>query len=340
MLAMVRLRAVIALAVLWLLAAAFADADVGFLFVNSKPPGGEVTIDSTSLLLTPTPVLCTLAVGTHQVRVSKPGYRTAQATVSIDRGRVRQETLTLKRQTSAAYGSSPPDQTGRGLGALTVLTDVPDAQLALDGVVLRETAPTTIERIEAGEHRVRLGYEGLTVDTVITVVNEYLTVLSMPMAHLLRQHGLAPAGRTGAVPVLVVVKVPGCRYRRADERLPLKSNIMLAGVDTKLRLTTRDTVIQLSHYNLATAVSTNSHGEVVSMTVPETTLTYQLVVAEDDTIAIAVVTAANPGLRFASRDELHPHPETYVIPGDFNSGQAINIRILIDGTGDVIFRYW
>jgi len=145
----------------------------------------------------------------------------------------------------------------------------------------------------------------------------------------------------GLVRVTLTVDVPRCRYRRADKRTQLRSNITFAGVDARVRAIVGDSVVQLSHHNLARHdVEHDRDGSIVEKSTPDTTCSYELSLAWDQTIDIAVVTYCHPGRRFIQRDRVKPVGKSSRIPADFNRGRPIDVRVTIDSNGDIIFKYW
>lgn len=144
-----------------------------------------------------------------------------------------------------------------------------------------------------------------------------------------------------SVPVKIEIDLPGCRYRRADERLEFKSNITLSGIDTQVRIQFADSTIDLSHHDLAVKdIKLSSSGDVFSKRTPDTTIHYELLLDLQDTVDIDIIIFAKPGRRFGGRDRLKPTTRRYQIPAIFNQGRPIQVDLRIDKKGEIFFRYW
>ncbi|MFH1686924.1 MAG: hypothetical protein ABIE70_05310 [bacterium] len=151
---------------------------------------------------------------------------------------------------------------------------------------------------------------------------------------------IAPVG-SGSVPVTIRIDLPGCRYRRADERLKLKSNITLSGIDVDLRLRGADSTIRLSHHNLAARdIKRNSHGDILAKRAPDTTMQYTLRLDRADTLDLGLVVYAAHGRRFTARDHVKPTTRQYRIPAALNQGRPVQVELRIDQEGEIIVRYW
>ncbi len=316
-----------------------AAAEDGYLYIESAPPGARIVIDGFYGRALETPALCTLEVGQYQVTVFQSYYEPQTMTVSIKPNWVERRIITFSDPSDPKPVPEPSLTLTKQMGELTVLTDVPGGSVWLDDKLIDVPAPVTIKQISAGEHRVTLEIRGLTYDTTVMIPIQQTLVLSLPMAEILARAGLASAG--GAVPVSLVMELPGCRYLRADERVGLCSNITILGVDAKIRIVAGDSTIELSHQNLATRdIGIDGRGDVIKKRAPDTTISYDLEVSPGDDIEIVVITYTWSGERFVARDRIRPRRKTCHIPGGFNSGQMINIRVVVDKSGDIAYKYW
>jgi len=328
--------------ILWLTflpVVAAAAADDGYLYIESHPPGARVVIDGFYGRALETPTLCTLEVGQYDVTVFMTYYESQTIKVTIKPNWVERRNVTFDDPSDPRPEREPSVTLSRQLGELTILTDVPGGSVWLYDKLMDVPAPVTIKKISAGEHRVSLEIRGLTYDTTVIIPAQQTLVLSLPMADLVTRAGLTVEG--GGDPVTLVVELPGCQYLRADERVGLRSNITILGVDAKLRVVAGDSTIELSHQNLATRdIGIDRHGSVIKKRAPDTTISFDLEVFRGDNIEIAVITYTWDGDRFVARDRIRPRRKTCTIPGDFNSGQMINIRVVVDKSGDVVFKYW
>jgi hypothetical protein len=336
---MSNLRKMTVLGLLVLFAVVPVAASEGYLYIESDPPGARVVIDGFNERVLETPTLCTLAVGPYQVTLFQTHYEPRTVTVTIKPNWVERRNVVFVDPSDPRPEPEPLITLSRQMGELTILTDVAGGSVWLDERLIDVPAPVTIKEISAGEHRVTLEIRGMTYDTTIMIPVQQTLVLSLPMAELVARAGMVVEG--GAVPVSLAVDLPGCRYLRADERTGLRSNITILGVDAKLRIVAGDSTVELSHQNLATRnIGVDSRGNVIKKRVPDTTISCSLKVSRADNIDIAVITYTWDGDRYIARDRITPRRKTCTIPGDFNSGQAINIRVIIDKSGDIVFKYW
>ncbi len=333
------MKRAIMICALAVLSAASAGADVGYLFVDSDPPGATITIDASPALQFEAPVLCTLAVGHHKVAVSKPYYKPKTFEIEIEPRRVSRKLVTFLKSDMIEEGNQEDIVLYSEFGELTVLTDVTGATVFIDSVQMKTPAPVTLKRIAAGRHLVSLVHGSMSYDTTVIVPVGRPVVISIPLARLTDGSGRVPPG--GPVEIRVRVDLPGCSYLRGDERLDLKSNMTISGVDPKVRLRVGDSTIELSHQNLATrGIRRNSSGDVIAKAMPDTSLEWTLVMAWSDTVSADIVTYTWAGERHFSRDRLVGKSRHYDVAGDFNRGLPINIHLIIDDEGRIMFKYW
>lgn len=325
--------------ILAVLCAASIRAEVGYLFVDSEPRGATITIDASPALQFEAPVLCTLSVGHHKVAVSKPYYKPKTFEIVIEPDRVSRKVVTFLRSDMIEEGGQEDIVLYSEFGELTVLTDVSGATVFIDSVQMKTPAPVTLKKIAAGNHLVSLVRGEMSYDTTVIVPVGRPVVVSIPLASLADGSGAVLPG--GPVEIRLRVDLPGCGYLRGDERLELKSNMTISGVDPKVRLEIGDSTIELSHQNLATkGIRRNSLGDIIAKAMPDTTMEWTLVMPWADTIAADIVTYTWAGERHFSRDRLVGKKRHYDIPGDLNRGRPINVHLIIDDEGRIMFKYW
>lgn len=321
------------------LAVTSIGGEVGYLFVDSDPPGANIVIDASPALQFQTPVLCTLSVGHHKVAVSKPYYKPKTFEIDIESDRVSRKVVTFLKSDMIEESGQEDIILVSEFGELTVLTDVSGATVFVDSVQMKTPAPVTLNKIAAGRHLVSLVLGDASYDTTVIVPVGRPAVVTIPLSSLSDESGGVPPG--GPVEVHVRVDLPGCSYIRSDERLDLKSNMTISGVDPKVRLEIGDSTIELSHQNLATkGIRRNSLGDIIAKAMPDTTMEWTLVMPWADTVIADIITYAWAGERHFSRDRLVGKKRRYDVPGDFNRGRPINVHLIIDDEGRIMFKYW
>lgn len=337
--AMKRLLLTLLLALLAMATLADDFQPTGYLYVKSEPVGARVVSDGYEHLAVEAPALCTLTVGPHELTISMPYYKPKTVTVLIENDRVTRQVIHFLRSDLIEVPADEQVTLYSEYGELSILTDVDGAAVFVDDVAMRTPAPVTLRQIAAGQHRVGLQYHGLTFDTSILIGANQTEVLFVSLASMVEPG--QPGWSGDGVPVSLVIDLPGCRYLRADERLDLRSNITISGIDAKVRTRVGDSVMEWSHQNLAThEIRRNKKGNITAKASRDTSMTYDLTLAVDDTVEVAVVVYAYTGGRFVSRDRLKPTRKLYQIPWDFNQGGKISVTLKVDRDGRAIFKYW
>jgi hypothetical protein len=138
----------------------------GHLLVRSTPAGARVTVDGKDAGVTPS-VVRELAAGAHRVRVARDGYTAVERRIVITSARPAQSlTIPLARERVAsrvAQTSEPepatPGTLGKFVGTLFVDSRPSGAKVFVDGK-LTGTTPLSLASVAAGEHAVRLEYDG------------------------------------------------------------------------------------------------------------------------------------------------------------------------------------
>jgi hypothetical protein len=127
-----------------------AVSGLGRLLVRSTPAGARVSIDGRDAGVTPA-VVRDLARGSHSVRVTRDGYIAEERRIVITPQR-QAVSITVPLSPAVATG-------GRFLGDLIVQSLPTGAKVFLDGKLIGMT-PLSIRAVRAGEHAVRLEYDG------------------------------------------------------------------------------------------------------------------------------------------------------------------------------------
>lgn len=141
----------------------------GALYVNSTPGGADISIDGQSQNIQ-TPVTITdLTAGSHEVKLTKAGYKDFSSTVTITAGATTYLNASLIVQP--------------GTGTLEISSIPEGARVFVDGADTQKATPATITSLSSGEHTYKLvlsGYKDATGKFTIepgktTVVSATLT---------------------------------------------------------------------------------------------------------------------------------------------------------------------
>jgi hypothetical protein len=137
-----------------------APTESGRLLVRSTPAGAHVTIDGKDAGVTPA-VVRDLPPGAHRVHLSRDGYAAVERRVTITRSHPAQSlTVELARDARAAAPERPtPGTAGAFAGSLYIDSRPSGAKVFLDGKLIG-TTPLSMASVQAGEHAVRLEYDG------------------------------------------------------------------------------------------------------------------------------------------------------------------------------------
>jgi hypothetical protein len=136
----------------------------GRLLVRSEPAGATVIVDGREYGPTPA-VVRGLDRGTHTVRLVREGYTPEERSVAITRAQPAPSlVVTLEPRRPAAgriaqLPALPPPAIERYTGALVIESRPTGATVYLDNRSVGRT-PLTLDRVDAGEHVVRLEREG------------------------------------------------------------------------------------------------------------------------------------------------------------------------------------
>jgi serine/threonine protein kinase len=128
----------------------------GRLLVRSTPSGARVTVDGKDAGVTPATIR-DLASGAHRVHVAHDGYTAVERRVAITRAHPAQSiTVPLERERAKP---STPASLGQFAGTLSIESRPAGAKVYLDGKLIG-TTPLARPSVQAGEHAVRLEYDG------------------------------------------------------------------------------------------------------------------------------------------------------------------------------------
>jgi serine/threonine protein kinase len=128
----------------------------GRLLVRSTPAGAHVTVDGKDAGVTPA-TIHDLAPGTHRVHVAHGGYTPVERRVAITHAHPAQSmTVPLERERAKP---TTPASLGQFTGTLSIDSRPTGAKVYLDGKLIG-TTPLARSSVSAGEHAVRLEYDG------------------------------------------------------------------------------------------------------------------------------------------------------------------------------------
>jgi hypothetical protein len=165
------------------------SSTTGWLYISSSPGGASVSLDGSSMGVTPVSgslKLNAIAAGNHAVLLSLAGYQPYSTTASVTANTVTEVSAILQ-----------PVSSTTGTGGLTVTSTPSQANLFIDNKFVGLT-PLTLNDIPAGNHVVTLQLEGYGDYTVTTPVNT--GAVSTVSAALTKT---TPTPRSGMVPFTV-----------------------------------------------------------------------------------------------------------------------------------------
>ena len=137
-----------------------APVESGRLVVRSTPAGARVFVDGRDLGRTPATIR-DLARGSHSVRLVYEGYATEERRVVVTPTSPAPPVIIVMTRTRAAAPTParPAPAAGPFVGALSVDSRPAGANVFLDGKLIG-TTPLMLPEVSAGEHLVRIEYEG------------------------------------------------------------------------------------------------------------------------------------------------------------------------------------
>lgn len=141
-------------------------AEIGTLVVESTPPGVEVVVDGEAHGVTPARL--TLKAGPHILELR-------------GRGLPRVMPLTMTAGGTLSQFVEFADAAGAATGQLDVRSDPAGAKVIVDGQPAG-VAPTVVQNLSPGEHRITLERDGATVQHTVTIEPGATASLVAPLA--------------------------------------------------------------------------------------------------------------------------------------------------------------
>lgn len=129
-------------------------AQEGFLRVTSVPDGVSIEVGGKNI--GKTPLLTTLKPGTYTLKATLTGYATNSQEIKIVENEVTIVQITMTKEAKKKEVSVSEEKGAKWTGNLTIITDIENTTIYLDGVKIPEVPPVTIKDIPAGLHTVIL----------------------------------------------------------------------------------------------------------------------------------------------------------------------------------------
>ncbi len=299
----------------------------GYLFIESAPESALVTIDGRQSGKYFTPVLCTLSVGEHSIEITKRFYETEILKVKIEPEAVVRKRVDFVKQEKFKV-TKPTGMTVEGkYGQLTIITYPHGAEIIADGEKLSMTTPVTMSGVTAGPHRYSIVYHYIQYDTVIIITGDAPQTATIDLKHLEGDDSYSIMPR---VTTKVVIVVPGCEYKIDDSGV-----LLIKGVDAEINIRTRDTSLTLTSQSQLSEIQIK--GGNTKHVATESTYIFDPFL--DSKLQFDISTLSSKK-KFQSREGLAPRHYYHKLPASLNSGKDINVRILVENDGEIVFRYW
>jgi hypothetical protein len=214
------------------------------------------------------------------------------------------------------------------VGQLTILTNPIGATILTDDSSFKATTPITLTAVTAGPRSYSIIYNDIRVDTTITISGDAPQTMSLDLH---RYFGKQEYSNVPHVSMKVVMELPGCEYEIAGDN----KTMLIKGVDAEIRISTGDTSLSLTHLELA---DYSEKKNKLRMQKSELTYLFEPYLHAD--LKFDVITFANEEKMMLPHTSAKKSTTHRNFPASLNNGEEINVRILIEEDGDIIFRYW
>jgi len=303
-------------------------ADTGYLFIESVPERAEIIIDGKEYYRYFTPVLCTLSVGEHNVTVTKPYYQPETFSVTVTAETVTRKLVHFVLEDVATPSKKDAVIVKKKIGQLTILTNPFGATVLSEDKNFKATTPITLTNVSAGKHNYSIIYKDIKVDTTIIISGDSPQTLSLDLH---RYFGKNEYSNVPHIKMKVVMNLPGCEYEIAGDN----KTMLIKGVDAEIYISTGDTSLTLTHNELANFDKDKQGG-----TMKKSEFTYLFEPYLHSELRFDVISFANQKGMMLPHTSAEKSIVYYKFPASLNNGGEINVRILIEEDGDIIFRYW
>lgn len=323
-----KLKSSIAMVLLLLFFASSVIAETGYLFIESTPEKAEIIIDGKEYYRYFTPVLCTLVVGEHKVTVTKPYYQPETFSVTVTAETVTRKLVHFVLEDVATPSKRDAVIVKKKIGQLTILTNPFGATVLSEDKDFKVITPITLTNVTAGKHNYSIIYNDIKVDTTIIISGDSPQTLSLDLH---RYFGKDEYSNVPHIKMKVVMKLPGCEYQIAGDN----KTMLIKGVDAEIHISTGDTSLALTHHELA---DYDEKKQEFKMKKSEFTYLFEPYLYSE--LRIDVISFANQTEMMLPHTSAEKSTVHYSFPASLNNGEEINVRILIEEDGDIIFRYW
>jgi len=157
----------------FLFAGSLCFASSGYVYVTSNPSGAVLKVDGK--LKAKTPVMLRLSSGKHKIEATLKSYAGQVSTVNV----IADEIIKLHFDLKKGPVSQKPVFFKKGKGAITIITDIPDAEIFIDGYKIEEKTPATVKDLSAGLHSIIVVKGNFAVSRKIFVRTNKTTVLNI-----------------------------------------------------------------------------------------------------------------------------------------------------------------
>jgi len=314
-------------------------AQPGYLFIDSKPPGAAIEVDGFLIDTVSTPTILTLQAGTYEVTVSKGYFAPIVLEITIPAGEYVRKTVEFTDAGSVRKLSD--DEVGEygRFAQLAVITDLPGAEVWVDGLKVKLSTPLKLTALRPGVHNVGVAYDTLVYDTMMNLTPGDGNRLYVELAKLSETaEAQSASAARDSVSIHVTLDVPGCDYRIPDA--PATSTV-IRGVDPVLTIVGISSHMRLAGTDIAaTRLEYDHHNELRRWRMPDSAVNRTYRIGAHDSVLVKVEARVSEGRKFRAEKELKPLMKVYPIHGQFNRGQDINIDIRIEPSGVIHFRYF
>jgi len=143
-------------------------AGEGYLDVTSRPEGVSIVIEGKVKGTTPTMV--TLMPGSYEVTAKKENFTPETRRVTINDGEVKSLEFILQQGPAWEVEETIKENVVKGLGKLTVITDIRGATVEIDGNMVPKKTPFTLKNVQAGPHRITIYHNNrVVVDKTVNI---------------------------------------------------------------------------------------------------------------------------------------------------------------------------
>jgi len=131
------------------------NAQNGFLSISTVPTDAYIYINGNYKGKAPIELI-TLPTGKHTISITFENYETESYEVLIKNNEIEKREIRLKKKEGFIVKPLESKQIEQGKGKLTIITEPSGATISIDGQIIRERTPLTIEELGTGNHRIEI----------------------------------------------------------------------------------------------------------------------------------------------------------------------------------------